>query len=174
VWRQNVEFGLSHYSLGVKGVFIGDHAAWNDAEDSLYLQATPTLEVRNALKDIEVEMRGMASSGLYINTLTDVASGKVNECLTPGGGVNLSGVKIKIVGDSPEVGLYLTDINSQKLIKIPSASIPVNDPSKITFIVPSYLPAGDYKLSITTCFTTGISMLKEPRTYVFDYVLIVS
>jgi hypothetical protein len=172
---KQVEFGLSHYSLGVKGVFIGDHAAWNVAEDSLYLQAAPTLETRRAISGIAVEVRGMARSGIYVNTLTDVASDEVNTRITPGGAVNLAGIKIKIVGDpSTGAGLFLTEINSGATEQIPSTSIAVNDPSKITFIVPSGLLPGDYRLSIVTQFTTGISMLKEPRTYVFDQILAVS
>jgi hypothetical protein len=169
---KNVEFGLSHYSLGVKGVFIGDHAAWNDVEDSLYLQATPTLEVREALSEIAVEVRGMAQSGIYINTLTDVASGEVNVRITPGGAVNLTGVKIKIAGDpATGVGLFLTEVNSGVIEQVPSTSIAVNDPSKITFIVPPGLPSGDYRLRIVTQFVSATTQLKEPRTYVYNYVL---
>jgi hypothetical protein len=167
---KQVEFGLSHYGLTINGVFIGDHAAWNSDEHSLALQATATAEVRNALKEIAVEVQGMAASGMYVNTLTDVTSGEVNARLTPGGGVNLTGVKIKLAGDEPEVGIHLTEINTTAVVDIPTASVLINEPSKITFIVPTDLPAGDYKLSITTQFTTN-TLLKEPRTYVFDYVL---
>jgi hypothetical protein len=52
----------------------------------------------------------MAASGTYVNTLTDVASGEVNSRLTPGGGVNLTGVKIKIAGDAPGVGIHLKEM----------------------------------------------------------------
>ncbi|MDR1098634.1 MAG: DUF4469 domain-containing protein, partial [Tannerella sp.] len=169
---KQVEFGLSHYGLGVKGVFIGDHAAWNADEDSLVLQATPTLEARNALKEIAVDVRGMAQSGIYINTLTDVASGEVHTRITPGGAVNLTGVKIKIVGDAAQgVGLFLTDVNTGAQWTVPAGMIAVNEPSKITFVAPTDLPAGDYRLSIVTQFTSGAISLKEPRTYVFNYVL---
>jgi hypothetical protein len=168
---KNVEFGLSHYSLGTDGVFIGDHAVWNSAVNKLILRPVATLEARNALKEIEVEVRGMASSGIYVNTLTDVASGEVNARLTPGGGVNLTGVRIRITGDAPGVGLYLTEINTDAVVQIPSASILANDPSKVTFIVPADLPTGDYRLSITTQYSTNATQLKEPRTCVFDYVL---
>jgi hypothetical protein len=54
---------------------------------------------------------------------------------------------------------------------VPTGAIAINEPSKITFVVPSDLPAGDYKLSITTQFTSGAVPLNEPRTYVFNYVL---
>ena len=166
-----VEFGLTHNRLGVNGVFIGDHPVWDSSEHSLQLLATATAEVRDAIKNIVAEVRGMAQSGMFINSLTDVVSGEVNTRITPGGGVNLSGVKIKIAGDAPDVGLYLTEINSGIVTKFPMTSIPVNDPSKITFIVPPDFKAGDYRLSITTQYIPNTVLLKEPRTYVFDYVL---
>jgi hypothetical protein len=170
---KQVEFGLTHNRLGVGGVFVGDHAGWDSEKNSLFLHAIPTLETRNALKDIDVEVLGMASSGLYVNTLTDVSSGKVNEHLTPGGGVNLTGVKIKIAGTAPGVGIFLTEINTGTETPIPPESILINDPSKITFIVPAGLPTGDYRLSITTQFSTSKATLKDPRTYVFESVLTV-
>ena len=166
---KQVEFGLTHNGLIVNGVFIGDHASWG-TEHSLFLSATAIAEVREAIKSIEVMVNGMASSGMYINTLTDVASGEVNNRITPGGIVNLAGVKIKIAGEAPEVGIHLTEIATATVTDIPLTSIGTNDPSKISFVVPAGLPAGDYKLSLTTQYTANI-LLKEPRTYVFDYVL---
>jgi hypothetical protein len=167
---KHVEFGLTHNRFGCDGIFIGDHPAWNPEVNSLSLISAAAADVRAATKDIEVEVLGMASSGTYINSLTDVVSGKVNTCITSGGGVNLSGVKIRIAGDAEGVGLHLTEINTGAVTDVPKTSVLINDPSSVTFIVPADLPAGDYKLSITTQFAHS-SILKEPRTYVFDYVL---
>ncbi|MDR1170823.1 MAG: DUF4469 domain-containing protein, partial [Bacteroidales bacterium] len=167
---KQVEFGLSHYGLKVNGVFTGDHPAWKDGEQNLVLSAIATAEAREAVKTIAVEVIGMAASGTYINTLTDVVSGETDAVITAGGAVNLAGVKIRIAGDAPGVGLHLTEINSGAVVDIPSTSIAVNEPSRITFIVPASLPAGDYKVSLVTQFTSN-TLLKEPRTYVFEYVL---
>jgi len=169
---KQVEFGFSHYGLVAEGVLIGDHAKWNDETNRLVLRATPAVDVRNAIKDIDVNVLGMASSGAYINTVTDVSSGEVNTRLTAGGGINLTGVKIKVAGDFPEIGIYLTDVNTTTVFSIPRNSILINDPSKISFIVPADLPVGDYKLSIVTQYTSsGATLLKEPRICVFDYIL---
>jgi hypothetical protein len=165
-----VEFGLSHYKLVADGVFTGDHAPWDSSKNSLVLNATATAEAREAVKSISVEVRGMASSGIFINTLTDVVSGESNSRITRGGGVNITGSKIKIAGDAPGVGLFLTETATGAETAIPATSILVNDPSKITFIVPADLPAGDYRLSIVTQFASH-TLLKEPRTYVYDYIL---
>ncbi|MDR0668142.1 MAG: DUF4469 domain-containing protein [Prevotellaceae bacterium] len=166
-----VEFGLAHNRLSVSGVFVGDHPVWNRHEQSLQLLATATAEVRNAIGNIAVEVLGMAQSGLYINSLTDVTSGDVNTRITPGGGVNLAGVKIKIAGDTSDIGLFLTEINTGTVTRIPMTSIPVNDPSKITFIVPPDLSAGDYRVSIVTQYLPNATFLKTPRTYLFDPIL---
>ncbi|MDR2627307.1 MAG: DUF4469 domain-containing protein [Dysgonamonadaceae bacterium] len=168
---KQVEFGLSHYSLGVNGIFIGDHPVWSKEEHNLYLHSTATAEARNAVKAIEAEVLGMASTGTYINTLVDVVSGEINSILTPGGAVNLTGTKIKIAGDIPGTGLHLTEVNEGTTVDIPTTSIAINEPSKLTFIVPSDLPAGDYRLSIVTQFSSN-ALLKEPRTYVFEYILV--
>jgi hypothetical protein len=167
---KHVEFGLSYNQLGCNGTFIGDRPSWDHEKNSLALLAVATAETREAIRRIEVEVLGMASSGLYVNSLTDVVSGEVNTRITQGGSVNLTGTKIRIIGNLPGVGLHLTEINTGTVMTVPMTSIPVNDPSKITFVVPPNMPAGDYKLSITTQFAPS-GLLKEPRTYVFDYVL---
>ncbi|WP_423128055.1 DUF4469 domain-containing protein [Gaoshiqia sp. Z1-71] len=166
----SVNFGLGYFNLTVNGVFIGDNARWDSSKHSLAIRVSPTGDLRSAVKSSAVDVRGLAGSGLFVNSVTDVSSGEVNSRITPGGGVNLAGSRMKIEGDDPAVGISLINQETNEVTVIPPTSILVNDPSKITFIVPSGLPAGDYKLSICTRFSTNIQ-LKEPRTYLFDYVL---
>ena len=168
----SVNFGLGYFNLTVNGVFIGDNARWDSSQHSLVVKATPTAELRNALKSIAVDVRGLAVSGPAINMLTDVNSGEVNSRLTPGGGVNLIGSKIKISGDDPNVGISLTNQETSEVVTIPTTSLLVNDPSRITFLVPANLAAGDYKLKLCTQYSPGTKPLKEARTYTFEYVLI--
>jgi hypothetical protein len=167
----SVKFWVAYLSTEVKGIFIGDHAKWDSKEHRLAVHVAPTAEVRNAVKSVTVHVRGMASSGTIINTLTDVASGEVNSILTPSGGVNLTGSKIKIAGSDPSVGIHLIRQDNGEIISIPSNSILVNAPSKVSFILPSTLYSGDYKLQIVTQFSTAATQLKEPRTCLFDYIL---
>jgi hypothetical protein len=54
---------------------------------------------------------------------------------------------------------------------IPMTAVPVNEPKKVVFIVPSGLPAGDYKLRLATQYTSGGKLLKEPRAYLFNCIL---
>jgi hypothetical protein len=168
-----VYFGLGYFSLGVNGVFMGDHAKWDPTKHSLHVRSTPSVELRSAVKGIHVDVRGMAQSGVFINTVVDVTSGEENARLTPGGGVNLAGERIRVVGDSAENGIRLTEQATGVVTLIPATAILVNEPSKVSFIVPAGLPSGDYKLSLTTQYSHGSVLLKDPKTYVFDYVLAV-
>ncbi len=167
----SVSFGLGYFNLGVNGVFIGDNAKWDPAIHSLSVRVTPTAGLRTAVKASIVDVRGMAASGLVVNTVTDVTSGEVNSRLTPGGGVNLTGNKIKIDGDNASVGISLTNEATKEATLIAKTAVLVNDPSKITFVVPAGLASGDYKLTITTQYSSTSHLLKEPRSYTFDYVL---
>lgn len=167
----SVNFGLGYFRLGVNGVFIGDNARWDSSKHSLSVRVTPNSQLRQTINDCTAVVRGMAATGLAINTITDMSSGEVNSRLTPGGGVNLTGSKIKIEGDTASVGIKLINQDTQEETSVLTSSILVNEPSKITFIVPDGLANGDYSLIITTQFGNSGSLLKEARTYTADYIL---
>lgn len=170
----SVSFGLGYFNLGVHGVFIGDDSRWDSSKHRLSVRVIPTAKLRQAIKTCVAEVRGMASVGLAINSLTDKRTGEVNSRLTPGGGVNLTGSKIKIEGNNEGIGIKLINQDDQAEIPIPMHSVLVNDPSKLSFIVPADLESGDYKLSIATQYSSSGVNLKELRTYTFDYLLNVS
>ncbi|MDD4992198.1 MAG: DUF4469 domain-containing protein [Paludibacter sp.] len=167
----SVAFGLGYFNMAVNGVFIGDNDHWDSSKHSLSVRVTPTADLRTAVNAAVVDVRGMAEIGTVINSVTDVTSGEVNTRLTPGGGVNLVGSKIRIAGDNPANGIILTNQATSEATVIALNAILTNDPSKVSFVVPATLPKGDYKLSITTQFTSPSTLLKDPRTCTFDYIL---
>ena len=169
----SVSFGLGYFSLNVNGVFIGDNAKWDSSQHNLSVRVTANAQLKEAVAASSVDVRGMAESGLVINSVTDITSGEVNGKLTPGGGINITGSKIKIAGSDATVGVKLTNQTTGTVVSIPMTALLVNDPSKISCIVPASVEAGDYKLGITTQFSTSATLLKEPRSYTFDYVLTV-
>ena len=170
----SVKFGLGYFNLGVSGVFFGDNAKWDPTQHSLWVKSTPTAELREAILASTVDVRGMATVGIAINSLTDVTTGDMNGRITPGGGVTITGSKLKIDGDSATVGLSLINQATNEATAIARTAILINEPSKIAFIVPSTLPTGDYKLSLTTQYSPSVKTLKEARTYIHDYVLSVT
>jgi hypothetical protein len=169
----SVQFGTGFFCLASKGLYYGDQAQWDPEVNSLFVKAASGLELREAIGDVHVKVRGMAAPGTIITSLTDKSSGEENTRLTPGGIVTLVGNKICIMGGRPENGIRLIEQNSGVIIPIPTDTILINESKKVVFPVPGYLPAGDYKLSLTTEYSTTYTTLKGPAVCVFDYVLAV-
>ena len=166
-----VKRGTGYIALDVNGSFIGDNPAWNPAVNKLVARITPSKDLREALQSTPVRIRGMAADGSVINSVTDVATGAVNAVLTAGGMANIKGVRIKIAGDVPGVGLFLTNQDTSAVVQVPMTAVGINDPSKISFVVPATLADGDYLLSIGTQYTNGSTLRNEVKTVVLGYIL---
>ncbi|MDR1331584.1 MAG: DUF4469 domain-containing protein [Tannerella sp.] len=167
---QRVEFGLGITYIESTGSFIGDAAKWDPAKNRLVAKLLPSKELREALKSVEVVVLGMAKIPNMINSVEDVVTGQVNICLTPGGMAHIHGSKIKIAGTSSETGLKLSNPATGD-IRIPDTAIGINDPARVSFVVPADLPAIEYTLSIVTQYTGGGRELVQPRTVTLDYPL---
>ncbi|MHC6202236.1 DUF4469 domain-containing protein [Breznakiellaceae bacterium SP9] len=112
-------------------------------------------------KLIQIVVEGIANIDGYIDEVTDVSTGAVNETLTPGSNVVITGYKIKAAGSNADVGIYIVDVTGSEVLKI-TGNYAVNDPKKVIFIVPA-LTAGNYAVKIVTQYSAGGALLKEPR-----------
>jgi predicted histone-like DNA-binding protein len=140
---------------------------------NVHIVFTPDAQMLKSLGEMHLEDSGeRGGETLAIDWLTDTVSGEANSRLTPGGGVKITGQKMKIVGSDPSVGIYLIEKTTNTATAIPATSILVNKAGEIVFVLPATLPTGNYKLSITTQFS-GATDLKAPRTCVFEHTLTV-
>lgn len=167
----SVSFALGHFGLKVNGVFVGDNARWDSTKHNLAVYFIPGAQLRKSIGSASVNVRGLAVSGTVINSVVDITSGEENSKLTPGGGVNLTGCRLRIEGGHPSVGLKLVNTETSEETVIPSGSILVNKPSNIMFIVPANLPEGIYRLVLSTQFIHSRKLLKAPRSYTFEHPL---
>ena len=67
-----------------------------------------------------------------------------------------------MVGSHPSVGIELINENGNN-IRIAENKIIVNKPSKLILLLPENLPKGAYTLMITTQYSPGSMLLKNPR-----------
>jgi hypothetical protein len=166
---QRVEFGLGIVYVEPTGIFIGDAARWDSSGNRLVAKFLSSKELREALKSADVEVLGMAQVPNMISSVEDVVTGEVNVCLTRGGMAHIHGSKIKIAGANASVGLKL--MQSTAIRDIPTTAIGINDPSRVSFVVPADLDPGEYTLSIVTQYTGSGIELKNPRTVTLEYPL---
>ena len=156
----------------VRGVFLNPNETFDPQRHTLQFQFTQGELMRREIENVEVEIMGVAETGLYIGQVEDMKSRTVNEVLTPGFNLRVTGTKLRVVGDKPGVGIFFRETATNTATKVDEGDIVVNNPSELMIIIPA-LPAGTYQLEVTTQYSTGNKLLKEVRSAVFDRPLTV-
>ena len=156
----------------VRGVFLNPNETFDPQRHTLQFQFTQGELMRREIEDVEIKIMGVAETGLYIGQVEDMKSRTVNEVLTPGFNLRVTGTKLRVVGDKPGVGIFFRETATNTATKVVEGDIVVNNPSELMIIIPA-LPAGTYQLEVTTQYSTGNKLLKEVRSAVFDRPLTV-
>ncbi|WP_279172924.1 DNA-binding domain-containing protein [Tannerella forsythia] len=156
----------------VRGVFLNPNETFDPQRHTLQFHFAQGELMRREIEDVEVKIMGVAETGLYIGQVEDMKSRTVNEVLTPGFNLRVTGTKLRVVGDKPGVGIFFRETVTNTATKVDEADIVVNNPSELMIIIPA-LPAGTYQLEVTTQYSTGNKLLKEVRSAVFDRPLTV-
>jgi hypothetical protein len=118
---------------------------------------------------IQINVIGLAGSGAYLDTFTDVESTLVNQKVTPGGQFITEGSKIRIEG--PESGFFFTT-GINPVIAVPvTATLAINEPHRIIGIIPELLPDKLWTPEIRTHYTGGAVPLKELRVIRADFTV---
>lgn len=165
---KSVVDGVGQYLISITGSFEGENAAFDPEKHKLGVAYTQGKLMRDTLKSVTVKTQP-ATTGPIINDLVDSTTGEQNLVLTPSGPVVITGSNIKVAGDDPSVGIYLTPSEGAA---VKAGLLVHNNPSSITFMLPA-LADGEYTLSLTTQYGAGNKLVKEPRTYVFPVQLYV-
>lgn len=172
----NIITGTAHYSPSIPGVFIGDKGVVDPAVNTCEVNITPSQAMRAELAKVTPKFSGTVRQmgGARISLVKDVATGKTDGTITPGGMLDVTGIKIRSVGADG------TGLGSVKLLKMSDQSVAanitqlgINDPSRLMFTLPGNLPAGEYQLVVETWFSTTSTLLKEMRTLIYPLTLVV-
>lgn len=159
----SVNTGLYFASVAFRGIIEG--SAWNPAKNSIVVNFNAGADLREAIKATSVSIIGEKGSAMYIGGMTDVSTRAQDATATPGRAFTLTGSKIKIAGADPSVGITLTAATGGTVTKVTPDLWVINNPAKLTFIIPSGLADGAYELKVTTQYSRGDkSMLKTPRS----------
>ena len=167
---KSVVDGVGQYLVNVQGAFEGEKAQFEPGKHALGITYTMGKLLRATLKLVKVVVNGVAAVGPVINTVTDSTSKAINGQLSSGGALVLGGVNLKIQGDDPSIGVYLTP-TTEGAAPMKAPVVIANSPSQVIVQMPT-LADGQYTVSLTTQYS-GSRNVKEPRTYTFPIILIV-
>jgi hypothetical protein len=166
----SVNTGYFTVSPYIKGTFRSIRDRFDSVRHSLYFLFNQGDILRKEAGEVEVEITGAGEAGIMIIEVVDVKTGSINDRITPNRNLRIRGSKLKLAGESSNVGVYFVNETTGEIIKVESDEIVDNKPSEIVIVVPQ-LEAGLYLVQVTTQFSSGSSLLKEPRTVTFDKTL---
>jgi hypothetical protein len=167
----NVNTGLVYIRSVIKGVFHG--RTWDPSLHSVYVAMNQGIEIRRAVAETEVHILGEQSEPIAIYSLTDSTTGATDGSLTKGRNAELKGTYLKIAGDDPAVGITFRNIDTAEVTKLDKADVVLNEPARLLIMVPASLVAGEYEITVTTQFTGGNSVLKQPRSATFGTLALI-
>jgi hypothetical protein len=168
----SVNTGWFTAGVHIRGRFDNPRAHFDPAKHTLLFEFNQGALLRKELPLIKVDIEGVAESGIVILQVEDVRSGSVNDLLSPGRNLRITGNKIKIVGEAFEIGVFFTTTDNTQCFKVEENDIVVNNPSELIVVTPPALPPNTYYMTVTTLFNPG-HILKTPRTGKFDKTLTV-
>ena len=156
-----VNTGLLRLAPQFRGVVKG--GAWDPEKNSIYVSITQGKLLREAIAETTVKILGERKGVMYIAGGEDAATRATDTTATPGRNYILTGRMLKVVGSDPAVGITITNEDGEET-RLDADMLAVNEPSKLVFLLPAGLADGTYTLTVTTQYSTGGKLLKEPRS----------
>ena len=167
-----VNTGYFTAAAQVRGVFNSAREQFDLKRHSVLFRFNQGDILRKEIPNIAVQVTGMGESGIIISHVVDQKTGSVNDLLTPGGMLKIRGGKLKIADDHPDVGVVFED-EAGNPFRVEQRDIVVNNPAELIVEIPALIPAGRYRLVISTQFTGTNVPLKAPRTAVYEKIFTV-
>jgi hypothetical protein len=163
----------AQFTPRVNGTWIGETAKFDPDVHRVGLHIIPSAEMREALREVTVEVLGTKDAGAFIGLVTNGATGLVDNVLNTGDDIIIEGDKLRIAPeDTDGLGIFFVSASGEEFhVK---RRLLQNDPKKLVARVPE-LPAGQYTLRVITRFSLGSQqLLKEPRVIEYGKPLVIN
>ena len=170
-YRLDTILSIMNFSPTITGSFDSHGEVLDDKSMKCGVNVTVNQIVKDGLAGVKLYIDSVQElGGAKIDRVKDLTTGKTDGTVTPGGMVEITGNKIKCLNaDGTGIGHFRLYNESESPEEV--TVLGVNDPSKIIFIFPTGLLAGNYRLEIETYFSNTSTMLKNPRTLVCPVAL---
>lgn len=157
----SVNTGLFRAVAQFTGVIEG--GVWDSEKNSIYVLFTQDKGLREAVAQTSVEILGTKPDIMYILETQDIKTGRRDGSATAGRVLKVVGNMLKVSGDAPAVGISLTDTDGEAT-KLEADRIDTNNPKLLSILIPETLKDGEYTLTVTSQYSQGTKLLKEPRS----------
>ena len=137
---ETINTDLFKTGLSISGVFDGAGDTFDKSRHSIRVNINAGKLLKEALAKIQVEKTTARESIPYVLEVKDSVSGSVNDQITSGGVLEITGSRLKVEGDNAANGVYLVAADGTKN-KVPT--LVENKPARLFVILPARLRPGN-------------------------------
>jgi hypothetical protein len=159
--------GLGTFALSIHGSFPGPDALWDSAVNKVGVRFRADKSLADAAVKAPLNRLHGISHGPIIDSVVDQNSNTVNQKVSSGHIVRLSGKSIKIAGEGS--GITFTAAGGQSYA-VPASDLSHNGPTEVSFICPAIPNDTVCHLTLSTRSLANKS-IGELRTFLFPHEL---
>jgi hypothetical protein len=163
----NLGFCSIHPNIG--GLFISEKEIHDHELHPVGFRFQELKPMRDLRELIEVIIEGFADTHGFIEEFCDIATGALNESMTSMNMFILTGERLKVDGDHPDIGVYFEQQDGPAKLKV--TAVAENASGKLIGLIPAG-PSGKYKVVIRTQYTGSSNKFsKETRAFESRFTL---
>lgn len=164
--------GLTHMKPVVKGKI--KKRKWDDKSNSIQISITPANQIRKAMEGIKGKIMGNLREPTVISAVSNLKTKKYDNTITQNFPFFVTGRRIKITGEVPEVGVYLINSETKEEFKFDPVDYIDNNPKSLMLYLPDTIPVGSYTLKIVTQYSSNRHSVKIHETIYNRQINVVS
>ena len=142
----NINLPLLNIGYSISGVFDTEEDGFNPETHKLHVNLNSGKLINEIKDDIPLQKVTAPITNTVINNLKDITTATTNTTLSANGLFELNGLRLKVAGDLPEVGLYFV---AEDGTETKVSYLAQNSYKKIIGQAPA-LAAGNYRVRIKT------------------------
>lgn len=156
----HIDTGLVHIRPVVTGTVPSDRTTLKG--NKLKVVTIPCKALRNCVSKTKLRVSRKNYRNRYITGVH--SANDYNELVMERDYVELTGRNLKIMGDFPECGVWFANTQTRQKYLVSRISKGFNNPKSLLFQLPDELPAGNYEITVVTCYCGTKRLLTKPTT----------
>ncbi|OAV66410.1 hypothetical protein Barb6XT_01952 [Bacteroidales bacterium Barb6XT] len=158
----SINFGYFSIHPSISGTYDSVNEPFDKEKHQFRLSFRTRDRLRKLIDEtVAVSIQGIANVQGFVDQIFDVVTKLIDEILTPGHDIHVTGSKIKIAGTGADIGFFFINTLGDRF---KAAEININTPGMLSIRVPDNLAPGLYTIEIVTQYVAGSAkLLKEAR-----------
>lgn len=163
-----VDLGIGSLRPTLSGTFDSPYQSFDPERHSIGLTFVPSDKMNRQLRQADITT-SPATDATYITDIYDALTQTTNQTISASNPVRISGLRLRIVGSDPQVGLYFVHSNG---LQYPAEHIATNTNRQLLVLAPS-MPEGTCQIRIVTQGGSRGRLTRQLTDYTSDISLTV-